>query len=128
MGWFWIDSVLLQIVVDHRSQHRGRRYAEELLARDFPRMDCFLRGQPTIVRQDNGQRFRGNTFGSQSISWPVRKPMAKVGLLGRAARRFAGCVDLNQRMPRMIQKGSSRSREFNAAGGGLTRCILSLLL
>jgi len=42
----------------------------------------------------------------QAMRWPVRKPIAKIGLLG-ASRRFRSCLDLRERKPRMIKKGAS---------------------
>ena len=54
--------------------------------------------------------------GSQSISWPVRKPRANVvrGLCG-PARRFDGGIDLHQRQPRVIEKGPAGIGQFDAA-------------
>ena len=54
--------------------------------------------------------------GSQSISCPVKKPRAKVGLAGCAARRAAssGRLDLRQRQPGVIEKGPPGGGQFDA--------------
>lgn len=58
------------------------------------------------------------TSGSQSISCPVQKSDGKCWFIefGRPTRRFTGRVDLNQRKPRMIEKGLPSRRKLNAAG------------
>ena len=54
---------------------------------------------------------------SQAASCPVRKPRAKIALVGRpvAARRLDGGLGLRQRQPSVIQKGASGRRQLDAA-------------
>jgi hypothetical protein len=52
---------------------------------------------------------------SQAASCPVRNPMAKVGLAGRAARRLHSGFGLRQRKAGVIKEGALGGREFDAA-------------
>jgi len=59
--------------------------------------------------------------GSQTSSWPARKPIVKARFSGgrRAACGFARCIDLKQRQPRMIEKGTAGCGQRDAAGDAL---------
>src|SRR5271170_64441 len=54
---------------------------------------------------------------SQLTSWPLRKPTAKIGFSGLAARfcGFAGGLHLRQRKARMVEKDSAGIGELDAA-------------